>query len=74
MLVSWFPDQVVKVQLLDEAGMYCTSLAHGFQSAVLGGPGPLLLMLFKLKRNVFTNILNGAADEHFSRDFYPHKP
>lgn len=32
------------------------------------------LMLFELKRNIFTDVLYGAADEQFSGDFYPHKP
>jgi hypothetical protein len=33
----------------------------------------MLLMLFEPKRHIFTNVLYGAADEHFSWDFYPHK-
>jgi hypothetical protein len=31
-------------------------------------------MSFELNRYIFANVLYGAADEHFARDFYPHKP
>jgi hypothetical protein len=29
--------------------------------------------LFKLKGNIFTDVLYAAAQEHFPWDFYPHK-
>jgi hypothetical protein len=32
------------------------------------------LLLFKSERNIFTDVLDAAVDEHFSWDFYPHKP
>jgi hypothetical protein len=60
----------VKIEVSRESGFGVVIWSADSAIVALGGTGLLLRILFELKRHIFSNILDGPANEHLSWDFY----